>query len=91
MSNKNSLAKKEKLEAFSDIPLKLDVEVGRTKMSIKDVLELDEGSVIEIQKSAGDNMEININDIPLALGEIFVIENSIGIRITEVVSDENEY
>lgn len=78
-------------EFFDDIPLTVNVDLGRTTMTVRDILDLEDGSVIEISKSAGDNMEIKVKDEPLALGEIFVIEGSIGVRITEIISDEQEY
>lgn len=80
----------QQLDYFCDIPLRLGVDLGQTKMTIRQILELEQDGVIELPKSAGDNMEIKVKGVKLALGEIFVIEGSMGVRITEIVSDEDE-
>ena len=79
------------LEILKNINVPINIDMGNTHMSIREILDLEEGSIIEIQKSAGDNMEIKVKDVGLALGEIFVIEGSIGVRITEIQSDVPEY
>ena len=69
-----------------DIPVKLTVELGRTKLTIKQLLELAQGSVIELEGLAGEPMDILINGYLIAQGEVVVIEDKYGIRITEIVT-----
>lgn len=78
------------IEFFDEVPIDINVDLGKTVLSIRDLLELEKGSIIEIPKSAGDNIEIKARNVKLALGEIFVIEGSIGVRITEIVTDATE-
>lgn len=74
------------LEMIMDIPVKLTVELGRTKLTIKQLLELAQGSVIELDGLAGEPMDILINGYLVAQGEVVVIEDKYGIRITEIVT-----
>nr|WP_290699558.1 flagellar motor switch protein FliN [Halomonas sp. UBA3074] len=74
------------LEMIMDIPVKLTVELGRTKLTIKQLLELAQGSVIELEGLAGEPMDILINGYLIAQGEVVVIEDKYGIRITEIVT-----
>lgn len=75
----------ENLEIIMDIEVEVTVELGRTQMKIKDVLALGEGSVIELDKLVGEPMEIYANDKLIARGEVVVIEEDFGVRITEIV------
>ncbi|MYL24629.1 flagellar motor switch protein FliN [Vreelandella massiliensis] len=74
------------LEMIMDIPVKLTVELGRTKLTIKQLLELAQGSVIELDGLAGEPMDILINGYLIAQGEVVVIEDKYGIRITEIIT-----
>ncbi|SES01184.1 flagellar motor switch protein FliN/FliY [Vreelandella subterranea] len=74
------------LEMIMDIPVKLTVELGRTKLTIKQLLELAQGSVIELDGLAGEPMDILINGYLVAQGEVVVIEDKYGIRITEIIT-----
>ncbi|MEA2119473.1 flagellar motor switch protein FliN [Halovibrio sp. HP20-50] len=74
------------LEMVMDIPVKLTVELGRTKLTIKQLLELAQGSVIELEGLAGEPMDILINGYLIAQGEVVVIEDKYGIRITEIIT-----
>lgn len=69
-----------------DIPLVVTVELGRTKMLINDLLKLGQGSVIELTKLAGESLEILANQKPIARGEVVVVNEKYGIRLTEVIS-----
>ncbi|MBF0556766.1 MAG: flagellar motor switch protein FliN [Nitrospirae bacterium] len=69
-----------------DIPLMITVEIGRTKMLINDLLQLGQGSVIELDKLAGEAMEILVNNKVIAKGEVVVVNEKFGIRLTDVVS-----
>lgn len=75
-----------KLKMILDVPLKVSVELGRTKMLINDILQLGQGSVIELDKIAGEAMEILVNDKVVALGEVVVVNEKFGIRLTDVIS-----
>ncbi len=69
-----------------DVPLQVTVELGRTKKSIKEVLELSNGSIVELDKLAGEPVEIQVNGHFLAKGEVVVIDENFGVRITEIAS-----
>ncbi len=74
------------MEFVLDIPLEITVELGRTKMLINDMLKLGQGSVIELTKLAGDSLEILANQKPIARGEVVVVNEKYGVRLTEVIS-----
>lgn len=69
-----------------DIPLEVTVELGRTKMLINDLLKLGQGSVIELTKLAGESLDILANQKAIARGEVVVVNEKYGIRLTEVIS-----
>jgi len=74
------------MEFVLDIPLEVTVELGRTKMLINDLLKLGQGSVIELTKIAGESLEILANQKPIARGEVVVVNEKYGVRLTEVIS-----
>lgn len=74
------------LEMVMDIPVKLSVELGRTRITIKQLLELAQGSVIELDGLAGEPMDILINGYLIAQGEVVVVDDKYGIRITEIIT-----
>lgn len=74
------------LEMIMDIPVKLSVELGRTRITIKQLLELAQGSVVELEGLAGEPMDILINGYLIAQGEVVVVGDKYGIRITEIVT-----
>lgn len=78
--------KPKNLDFILDIPLEITVELGRTKMLIHDLLRLGQGSVIELTKPAGDTLEILANNRLIAKGDVVVINDKYGIRLTEVIS-----
>lgn len=69
-----------------DIPLKVTVELGRTKKQIKEILELSQGSIIELDKLAGEPVDILVNNKLIAKGEVVVIDENFGVRVTDIVS-----
>jgi flagellar motor switch protein FliN/FliY len=75
-----------KLKMILDVPLKVSVELGRCKMFVNDILQLGQGSVIELEKIAGEPMEILVNDKLVAMGEVVVVNERFGVRLTDVVS-----
>ncbi|RJR10138.1 flagellar motor switch phosphatase FliY [Candidatus Parcubacteria bacterium] len=74
------------LNMLMDIPLQVTVELGRTRRSVKDILELSSGSVIELDKLAGEPVDILVNNKLIAQGEVVVIDESFGVRVTDIVS-----
>ncbi|MGJ9458868.1 flagellar motor switch phosphatase FliY [Oceanobacillus sp. CF4.6] len=74
------------LDMLLDIPLKVTVELGRTKKSIKDILDLSSGSIIELDKLAGEPVDILVNEKLVAEGEVVVIEENFGVRVTDIIS-----
>ena len=78
----------ENLDLILDVSTKITVELGRTAMLIKDVLKLNIGSVIEINKLAGEPVDILINEKLVAKGEVVVINENFGVRVTEIVGAE---
>lgn len=74
------------LNLLMDIPLKVTVELGRTQKQIKDILELSQGSIIELDKLAGEPVDILVNHKLIAKGEVVVIDENFGVRVTDIVS-----
>lgn len=74
------------LEMIMDIPVKLSVELGRTRITIKQLLELAQGSVLALDGLAGEPMDILINSYLIAQGEVVVVDERYGIRITEIIT-----
>ncbi len=74
------------LDMILDIPLVVTVELGRTKMLINDLLQLGQGSVIELSKLVGEPLEILINEKLVARGEVVVVHEKFGVRLTDIVS-----
>ena len=74
------------LDFLLDIPLEISVELGRTKILINDLLQLGQGSVIELTKLAGEPLEILINQKLIARGEAVVVNEKFGVRITDIIS-----
>lgn len=74
------------LDFILDIPLEVSVELGRTKMLINDLLQLGQGSVIELSKLAGEPLEILVNRKLIARGEVVVVNEKFGVRLTDVIS-----
>lgn len=74
------------LDFLLDIPLEVTVELGRTKLIINDMLQLTQGSVVELSKNAGETVEIYVNHKLLGKGEVIVVNDRFGVRITEIIS-----
>lgn len=83
---KNSLPPIQSLDFILDIPLKVTVELGRTKMTIREILQLAQGSVVELSKFAGEPLEVLINEKLIARGEVVVVNEKFGIRLTDIIS-----
>lgn len=81
-----STVKDRNLNLIMDIPLKVTVELGRTKMPVSELLNLTQGSVIELAKLAGEPMEVLVNDKLIARGEAVVVNEKFGVRLTDIIS-----
>jgi flagellar motor switch protein FliN/FliY len=69
-----------------DIPLEVTVEIGRTRLAIRELLELGPGSVVELAKLAGEHLDVLINGKPIARGEAVLVNDRFGVRLTDVIS-----
>ena len=78
--------KEANLDLILDIPLTVTVELGRSKMLINDLLQLGQGSVIELTKLVGDPLEVLVNDKLVARGEVVVVNEKFGVRLTDIVT-----
>ena len=78
--------KTKNLDLILDIPLTVTVELGRSKMLINDLLQLGQGSVIELKKLAGEPLEVLVNQKLVARGEVVVVNEKFGVRLTDIVS-----
>lgn len=76
------------IDLILDIPLKLTVELGRSKMLVSELLNLGQGSVVELNKLAGEPMEILVNDKLIARGEAVVVNEKFGVRLTDIISPQ---
>lgn len=74
------------LDFILDIPLEITVELGRTRMVIEDLLKLGQGSVIELTKLAGETLDVLANQRLIAKGEVVVVNEKFGVRLTEIIS-----
>lgn len=86
LSAPTPVAAARELEMIMDIPVKLSVELGRTRITIKQLLELAQGSVLALDGLAGEPMDILINSYLIAQGEVVVVDERYGIRITEIIT-----
>jgi flagellar motor switch protein FliN/FliY len=74
------------IEIILDIPVKLTVELGRTRIPIKNLLQLAQGSVVELDALAGEPMDVLVNGCLIAQGEVVVVNDKFGIRLTDIIT-----
>lgn len=74
------------LEAILDVPVTLSMEVGRTRIPIRNLLQLNQGSVVELDRAAGEPLDVFVNGTLVAHGEVVVVNEKFGIRLTDVIS-----
>src|SRR3954451_6882201 len=84
--NPNKTPPVQSLDFILDIPLKVTVELGRSKMAIREILQLAQGSVVELSKFAGEPLEVLVNEKLIARGEVVVVNEKFGIRLTDIIS-----
>jgi flagellar motor switch protein FliN/FliY len=75
-----------KLDVILDIPITIAMEIGRTQLSIRNLLQLNQGSVVELDRFAGEPMDVLVNGTLVAHGEVVVVNEKFGIRLTDVIS-----
>ena len=75
-----------KLDTILDIPVTISMEVGRSKISIRNLLQLNQGSVVELDRLAGESLDVMVNGTLIAHGEVVVVNDKFGIRLTDVIS-----
>ena len=81
----NPITQQENIDLIMDVPLEVTVELGRTKKSIKEILEFSPGTIVELDKIAGEPIDVLVNGKMVAKGEVVVIEESFGVRITDII------
>ncbi|MCK4840636.1 MAG: flagellar motor switch protein FliN [Methylococcales bacterium] len=86
-SNSSEISSEEiKLDIILDVPVTISMEIGRTKLNIRNLLQLNQGSVIELDRFAGEPMDVLVNGTLIAHGEVVVVNEKFGIRLTDVIS-----
>ena len=85
----NEKASENDLDVILDIPLRVSVELGRSKILVQDLLKLHKGSVVELSKLAGEDLEVLVNDKVVARGEVIVLNEKFGVRLTEIVNHDD--
>jgi len=78
------------LMPFIDTQFRLEIQLGQTRMTIRDLLELESGSIVELKKSAGEPMDVLCKGRPIMRGEVTVLEDSLGLRIVEIVDSNRK-
>ncbi len=77
------------IDFLLDVPLTLSVELGRTKMVVNDLLQLGQGSVVELTKVVGEPLEVLVNDKLIARGEVVVLNDKFAVRLTDIISPKD--
>ena len=86
--NETAVEKNYDFDLILDIPLEVRVELGRSKMLVNDLLQLGQGSIVELDKKVGELIDIYVSDKLLARGEVVVLEEKFGIRLTDIISPD---
>ncbi|MFQ3289087.1 MAG: flagellar motor switch protein FliN/FliY [Alteromonadaceae bacterium] len=81
-----STDEKRKFDTILDIPVTISMEVGRSQISIRNLLQLNQGSVVELDRVAGESLDVLVNGTLIAHGEVVVVNDKFGIRLTDVIS-----
>ena len=86
----NPITQQENIDLIMDVPLEVTVELGRTKKSIKEILEIAPGTIIELDKLAGEPVDVIVNGKLVAKGEVVVIEENFGVRVTDIIKENHK-
>ncbi len=84
-NNNEESASMQNLDIVMDLPMEVNVQIGKTKKRIREIVEFTQGSIIELDKQAGDPVDIIVNNELIARGDVIVIDDIFGVRITEIV------
>lgn len=76
------------LDVIKDVPVTLAVEIGKAKLNIQDLLKLNHGSVVKLSRLVGEPLDVNVNGVLVAKGDVVVVDDNLGVRLTEVISPE---
>ncbi|MGL4600513.1 MAG: flagellar motor switch protein FliN [Plesiomonas sp.] len=79
-------SERKRLDSILDIPVTISMEVGRSQISIRNLLQLNQGSVVELERIAGEPLDVMVNSTLIAHGEVVVVNDKFGIRLTDVIS-----
>ncbi|MCA0404027.1 MAG: flagellar motor switch protein FliN [Proteobacteria bacterium] len=85
-ANVNQEASSEKMELILDIPVEVTVEIGRTKMTIRNLLQLNQGGIVALDRLAGEPLDVLVNGTLVAHGEVVVVNDKFGVRLTDIVN-----
>lgn len=85
-SDDSTLGDELNLDVILDVPVTLSLEVGRARLPIRNLLQLNQGSVVELERGAGESLDVFVNGTLIAHGEVVVINDRFGVRLTDVVS-----
>jgi flagellar motor switch protein FliN/FliY len=77
------------LRRLSDVPMELSVEIGRTHMTVGETLELRAGSIVTLDRLAGEPVDLLVNGTPIARGEVVVVDEQFGLRVTQILEEES--
>lgn len=81
-------SKEVNIDVILDVPVTLSMEVGRTRIPIRNLLQLNQGSVVELERAAGEPLDVFVNGTLIAHGEVVVVNEKFGIRLTDVISPQ---
>ncbi|MGL5007947.1 MAG: flagellar motor switch protein FliN [Plesiomonas sp.] len=81
-----NMTERKRLDSILDIPVTISMEVGRSQISIRNLLQLNQGSVVELERIAGEPLDVMVNGTLIAHGEVVVVNDKFGIRLTDVIS-----
>ncbi len=76
------------LRRLSEVPMELSVEIGRTRMTVGETLQLRAGSIVTLERLAGEPVDLLVNGTPLARGEVVIVDEEFGLRVTEILEDD---
>ena len=86
--NQDEQQKEVNIDVILDVPVTLSMEVGRTRIPIRNLLQLNQGSVVELERAAGEPLDVFVNGTLIAHGEVMVVNEKFGIRLTDVISPQ---
>jgi len=76
------------LEAVFDVPVKVSAVLGRTKMKVSDLMQLDRGSILELDRKVGESIDVFVNNRLIARGEVVLVDNQLGVTMTEIIAQD---